>query len=285
VVPLEQAMSIGALRAVFGESYPDPVRVLSVGNKVADMVAAPKDDKWWTGSVELCGGTHLTNTKEAQAFALVQEEAVAKGIRRITALTKDAAQEAIAAGAALSDRLTKAAKMPQLELGPVLTDLKQDIDSAVISYALKTELRGKHEALTKEYMAEKKKLAADMVNIVIAQVVKDLEALGNAKVACLEVDVGGDSKLLASVMKAAQKAAPNMAICLATTADGKGSLMLNVPDNGNGALKANEWLTKSLEAVSGRGGGKADSAQGQVPDVSKLDAALAAAKAFAESKL
>ena len=36
------------------------------------MVAAPADEKWWEGSVELCGGTHLTNTKEAQAFALVQ---------------------------------------------------------------------------------------------------------------------------------------------------------------------------------------------------------------------
>ena len=36
------------------------------------MVAAPEDEKWWEGSVELCGGTHLTNTKEAQAFALVQ---------------------------------------------------------------------------------------------------------------------------------------------------------------------------------------------------------------------
>lgn len=56
---------------------------------------------------------------------------------------------------------------------------------------------------------------------------------------------------------------------LATTADGKGSLMLNVPDNGNGALKANEWLTKSLEALCERGGAKS----------------LAAAKAFTESKL
>jgi hypothetical protein len=63
------------------------------------------------------GRTHLTNkeaqafAEKAQAFALVQE--VAKGIRSITALTKDAAREAIAAGAVLSDRLTKATKMPK----------------------------------------------------------------------------------------------------------------------------------------------------------------------------
>ena len=54
-----------------------------------------------------------------------QEEAVAKGIRRITAVTKGKAEEAIASGAALEKRLAEAGQMPKLELGPVLTDLKQ----------------------------------------------------------------------------------------------------------------------------------------------------------------
>ena len=78
VVPLKEAMSINGLRAVFGEQYPDPVRVVAVGNKVADMVAAPNKDDWLTGSVELCGGTHIKNTKEAHGFALVNEEASAR---------------------------------------------------------------------------------------------------------------------------------------------------------------------------------------------------------------
>ena len=78
VVPLKEAMSINGLRAVFGEQYPDPVRVVAVGNKVSDMVAAPDKDDWLTGSVELCGGTHIKNTKEAHGFALVNEEASAR---------------------------------------------------------------------------------------------------------------------------------------------------------------------------------------------------------------
>ena len=78
VVPLKDAMSINGLRAVFGEQYPDPVRVVAVGNKVSDMVAAPDKDDWLTGSVELCGGTHIKNTKEAHGFALVNEEASAR---------------------------------------------------------------------------------------------------------------------------------------------------------------------------------------------------------------
>jgi alanyl-tRNA synthetase len=287
VVPLEKAMAINGLRAVFGEQYPDPVRVVSMGNKVSAMVAAPAEADWLTGSVELCGGTHIQNTAEAQSFAVVQEEAVAKGIRRITAVTREAAAEAMAAGDALVQRLEDAAKIPKAELGPVLTALKQDLDGATMSYGLKGQLRVKHEALTKEYMAEKKKMAAEQANVAIASVTKELEAMGSeAKVAVLEVDVGGDGKLLQSVMKAAQKAAPTLAICLGTVDEaGKGSVLMAAPDGGKGALKANEWLKEALDAAGGRGGGKADSAQGQVPDGSKMKQVFAAAKAFAEGNL
>jgi alanyl-tRNA synthetase len=64
VVPLAEARSINGVRAVFGETYPDPVRVVTIG-----------DDT----SIEFCGGTHLSNSAEAEAFALVEESAVAKG--------------------------------------------------------------------------------------------------------------------------------------------------------------------------------------------------------------
>ena len=83
VMPLEEAQAIDGVRAVFGEVYPDPVRVVSIG----------KDT-----SIEFCGGTHVGNTAEAEAFAIVEETAVAKGIRRITAVTKDAATQAIQEG-------------------------------------------------------------------------------------------------------------------------------------------------------------------------------------------
>lgn len=83
VMPLEDAKAVPGVRAMFGEVYPDPVRVVSVGDDC---------------SVEFCGGTHIANTAEAEAFVLTEETAVAKGIRRITALTRGAAAEAIGQG-------------------------------------------------------------------------------------------------------------------------------------------------------------------------------------------
>ena len=83
VMALDDAKAIPGVRAMFGEVYPDPVRVVKVGDDC---------------SVEFCGGTHIANTAEAEAFVLIEETAVAKGIRRITALTRGAAKKAIKEG-------------------------------------------------------------------------------------------------------------------------------------------------------------------------------------------
>merc|ERR1712127_828300 len=90
VMPLDEAKKIEGVRAVFGEVYPDPVRVVSVGSDT---------------SVEFCGGTHVANTKEAEAFVITEETAVAKGVRRISAVTKGLALEAIEAGKVLQTKV------------------------------------------------------------------------------------------------------------------------------------------------------------------------------------
>ena len=66
------------LRAVFGEQYPDPVRVVSIGRPVQQLLASPGDPGNRAFSVEFCGGTHLAATGEARAFALLSEEGIAK---------------------------------------------------------------------------------------------------------------------------------------------------------------------------------------------------------------
>ncbi|HVZ94018.1 MAG TPA: alanine--tRNA ligase, partial [Phycisphaerales bacterium] len=83
IAPIGQARTINGLRAVFGEAYPDPVRVVSIGAAVKSLLADPGSAAWRNYSVEFCGGTHLTRTGEAEAFALLSEEGVAKGVRRI----------------------------------------------------------------------------------------------------------------------------------------------------------------------------------------------------------
>jgi len=89
IAPLETAQQISSLRAVFGEKYPDPVRVVSVSkHPIPAMLDNPQDSMWQDYSVEFCGGTHLGNTSEADAFVLLSEEGIAKGIRRITAVTQ-----------------------------------------------------------------------------------------------------------------------------------------------------------------------------------------------------
>jgi alanyl-tRNA synthetase len=94
VVALNAATQICSLRAVFGEKYPDPVRVIAVGNDVQGLIADPSNPAWNKMSIEFCGGTHLSNTSEAEDFVLIEESGIAKGIRRIVGLTREGARAA-----------------------------------------------------------------------------------------------------------------------------------------------------------------------------------------------
>lgn len=98
VMPLEDAKRIHGLQAVFGEVYPDPVRVVSVEHDIDDIRLDLENEQWSANSKEFCGGNHLSNTAEAEAFALIEETAVAKGIRRIVGVTRGAARQATIVG-------------------------------------------------------------------------------------------------------------------------------------------------------------------------------------------
>uniref|UniRef100_A0A673NJ38 Alanine--tRNA ligase n=1 Tax=Sinocyclocheilus rhinocerous TaxID=307959 RepID=A0A673NJ38_9TELE len=91
--PLAAAKAIQGLRAVFDETYPDPVRVVSIGVPVEELLADPNSPAGSLTSIEFCGGTHLKNSGHAAPFVIVSEEAIAKGIRRIVAVTGAEAQK------------------------------------------------------------------------------------------------------------------------------------------------------------------------------------------------
>jgi len=122
-VDLASAMSILGVRAVFGETYPDPVTVVSVGKSVEELLANPAHADWMGYSVEFCGGTHLEKTGAAKLYATVSEGGIAKGVRRIIAVTGDEAQKAYATGAAFQQRLDQAAARATVE------ELEKDIST------------------------------------------------------------------------------------------------------------------------------------------------------------
>ncbi|KAJ7942687.1 Alanine--tRNA ligase [Quillaja saponaria] len=144
-VTLGEAKRINGLRAVFGEVYPDPVRVVAVGEKVEDLLANPENEQWLSISAELCG-THISNTREAKAFALLSEEGIAKGIRRITDVTTDCVFKALEMATLLEQEVDEAAKIDGTSLEKVsnlqkVSSLKSRVDSAPIPATKKADIR------------------------------------------------------------------------------------------------------------------------------------------------
>lgn len=78
--PLVVAKAIQGLRAVFDETYPDPVRIVSVGKQIEDLVEDPNGTSGFEYSIEFCGGTHLKKSSHIKKFVITTEEAISKGL-------------------------------------------------------------------------------------------------------------------------------------------------------------------------------------------------------------
>lgn len=92
-LPLPLAQKIPGLRAVFGEAYPDPVRVVTLEYDVDEIAQDIENPKWRGTSIEFCGGTHVLRTGDIKDFVITEESGIAKGIRRIVAVTGREAQD------------------------------------------------------------------------------------------------------------------------------------------------------------------------------------------------
>jgi alanyl-tRNA synthetase len=287
-VPLAQAKGILGLRAVFGEVYPDPVRVVSVGRPVEELLADPQAASNADLSIEFCGGTHLSNTAAAGAFALLAEEGIAKGIRRIVAVTGADAAAAGAAADALAARAAALAARPPAEAAADITALKIAVDEGVIPAARKAALRGEVQALVKAVVEEQKKAAAANKERAVAAAVAAADAAAAAGAPYLVTRVPGvglDAKALQQAWNAIQKRHPALAVMFFAEGEGKGMAYAGVPEDAAKKLPAGEWVGQALAAMGGRGGGKATSAQGMGPRPEAIDAAAALAAEMAAVKL
>jgi alanyl-tRNA synthetase len=285
--PLADAKRIAGVRAVFGETYPDPVRVVSVGAPVADLLADPESEKWREFSIEFCGGTHLLSTKEAAAVAITEETAVAKGVRRITALTGKAAEQAIARARELDDRLQKAKTLEGEALQQEASELAERIESETLPLTFKHRARAELESLAERVKAARKQAAAAGRDAAVAAA-RQVAETAEGETIVAEIPAGSDRQALLAAMDAVRAKHEHAAVMLlsADREEGKVSIAAAVPkeliDRG---LKAGDWVRTAATACGGKGGGKPDKAQGGGTEPDKLEHAMAVARDAASETL
>ena len=176
-VALATAREIEGVRAIFGEAYPDPVRVVSVGVDVEDLLKNVRDPRWKKVSVEFCGGTHVQKTGDIKDLVIIEESGIAKGIRRIIAVTGEDAHEVQRIAEDFSFRLSQLEKMPH---GPVkeqeVKTTSTDLNQLAISAITKSKFRERFNKIVKQQLDEQKaqlkaeaKKAVDAVTEYFAQ--------------------------------------------------------------------------------------------------------------------
>jgi alanyl-tRNA synthetase len=245
----QEAIEAGAV-ALFGEKYGDEVRVLTLGRSLNDA-AKPY-------SVELCGGTHVSRTGDIALFKIVSESGIASGVRRIEALTGEAARQHLLAQAGVAKSLAQSFKV-------------QPADVPARVEALATDRR----ALEKQVADLKKQLALGGGSGSAAP-----EEIGGVKLIARVLD-GVDGKGLRGVAEDFRVQIGSGIIVLNGVTEGKVANTVVVTSDLVGRFDARELAKAAVVAMGGQGaGGKPEFAQGGAPDGSKAEAGLAAVRAL-----
>ncbi|WP_153447584.1 alanine--tRNA ligase [Vibrio algicola] len=232
VMDIAAAKQKGAM-ALFGEKYDDQVRVLSMGDF----------------STELCGGIHAANTGDIGLFKIISESGIAAGVRRIEAVTGEAALDAIESQQA---------------------QYEQKVADGI----------SKTKQLEKEIQQLKDKLASQAGASLISQV----KEISGIKVLISQLD-GADNKALRGMVDELKNQVGSGVILLGNVADGKVGLIAGVTKDLIGKVKAGELVNFVAQQVGGKGGGRPDMAQAGGTDASALPQALVEAEAWINEKL
>jgi alanyl-tRNA synthetase len=244
----DEAIAAGAM-ALFGEKYGDEVRVLSMGREA---------DKSW--SVELCGGTHVSALGDIGLFKIVGEGAVSSGVRRIEALTGEAARLWLTAR---EDRLREAATT--LKVTP------EDVPARVAALVeerrrLERELADAKKALALGGGGGKAEAAGP-------------EQVGGTNFVGQVIDGLDPKELRGLVDEAKARIASGVAVMVAVK-DGRASVAVGVTADLVGRFSAVDLVKQAVAALGGQGGGgRPDMAQGGGPDGAKADDAVAVVRA------
>jgi alanyl-tRNA synthetase len=287
-VPQEQALKINGLRAVFGEKYPDTVRVLSIGVPVRELVRQPDSRRWRDVSIEFCGGTHVKNTAEIERFAIVSEEPVAKGIRRVVAITGQAARDAEQRGMKLVERAQQIKTGPSEQVAAGVAELQEALADVVVPVRLRIAVRQLIGELQQIVRKQQKAAAADAGVVVrqhVSELLKQAAKIGDTTVVVGEMpDVPIDQ--LKNGADSIKQKCGSAAVLLGVRAGEKAVLLAAMtPDLIKKGLKAGDLVKAIAGIVAGGGGGPPTMAQagGKNPDA--LPDALAAGREWISARL
>jgi alanyl-tRNA synthetase len=249
-MPLAEAKKIPGVRAVFGEKYPDPVRVIIIG---ADQPADVTADM----SVEFCGGTHLSRTSQAGLFKIVSQENVAKGVRRVTAVTGQRAFDFVQ------------------EMSDVLGDLTGRFNSSI------AELPKRVESLQEEVKKLQKQLqkgSAGDLKSAADKLLADAKEIKGAKLIVGELPGAPVDAMRAQIDRLRQKAGLSIIVLGWRNEDGTAGLTVGVSEDlVKRGIKSNDLIKPVAEAIGGKGGGPPHLATAGGKDAGKLSEALAKA--------
>ncbi len=238
LMSMDDAIAAGAM-ALFGEKYGDEVRVLAMG-----------DDRF---SVELCGGTHVSRTGDIGFFWITGEAGVASGVRRIEAVTGEAALAHVATMSQTMQSVCGALKAtPETASGKV--------------EALRAEVRD----LEKESARLRQKLATSTGG----DLTQDAVEVKGIKVLAAQIE-GATASTLRDTLDQCKNKLGTGVILLAALEEGKIALVAGVTSDTTDRVKAGDVIKHFAGELGGKGGGRADMAQGGGSDVAALPAVLA----------
>jgi alanyl-tRNA synthetase len=246
LMAVDDAIASGA-RALFGEKYGDEVRVVAMGETGGNALA-------W--SVELCGGTHVARTGDIGLITVLSEGAVAAGVRRIEALTGQAARRHLAAESRSLRGVAEILKAPLA-----------DIDARLI------QLLDERKRLERDLAESRKKLAMGGA----ARGDDGIRTVGDIKLMARAVE-GVEIKDLKSLAdEGKRRVGSGVVAIVGVTGEGKAGLVVGVTADLTARLSAVDLVRRGAEALGGKGGGgRPDMAQAGGPDGSKAQAALEA---------
>jgi len=247
VMPFDKAVEAGAM-ALFGEKYESDVRVLKVGEF----------------SMELCGGTHVKRAGDIGFFKIISESGVAAGVRRIEALTGEAA----VAWAETSDELLR-------DVGALVRGGREELKEKV------EQLLERSRKLEKEIQQLKGKLASGQGGDLSSAA----REINGVKVLATRVD-GADARALRDAVDQLKARLKSAVIVLASVEGAyKVLLVAGVTQDQTHRIKAGDLIGSVAQQVGGRGGGRADMAQAGGTNPAALDSALASVESWVRDRL